>query len=872
MQAQPDDTPDYGDPSLNEIAGVSPVGNDFAGRIAQLRADLQARGVPTQVISGYRSPSQQAWLVAHPQGNPVAAPGNSFHNYGAAVDLVPGPGVDYAKGNAIIGQLASDPDRGLAWGGNWSGSQRDPNHIQLGGVTLDQLRGGTPGGASAYNAPAGTLGAYRQGVEKGQSAVTDKVPDLLGSWGAAPATANASGSPSGVAKDSAGAPIVPGQDIIVQHKSASGVPDLLGAWKTEPEPAGPINGQPADVSHPQLLAASTGVLNGVPIVGPYLQSGVEHASAAMHTLANGMPYADNLAVIQERTRAAQAANPLSTTAGNVVGGIAGTVPAMAALPAAFGVGGSGLLANSLASGVTGAAIGGADSAVRSGGDLNAMKQGAEVGGALGLVAPGAGKLIGAGVNALSNRVSRTTPAAKNIFGVLQEAGLSPTEASNALARMGPHATLADINPALTTEAGGLASMGGAPTSILKSAMAARAGQADNRVAQAIDQSLGPKPDLTATKDAIYQQAQRSADPYYSAARANASPMDITPVLNNIDAQLKNAVGGEAAVLNKAKAYLTDQKVGLPGPNGQPTTLIVPKDDPGALLKVRQALDGDIESLQRNGTIDGTSAGKSAFRAANDIRGQLDGVLKTDPNIALGDANFAHHMALKDAVDNGTELFTKGVRPEDFQRSLAAMSPEQLAATRQGARVAIGDALENARRGTLSGAQSMFSRSSANRAKLDMLFPNSGDVFDMLHGEASMRATEQLVAHNSATAERQAVQQKYKPSSEPGIGAAVPILGEAVGGGPGAAAAIGGRILYTHARDALTRNALNRLTEGTARGLAATGPEQQEFMAQVGRAGRTGATTNALSSGSSALTNLLTRTIGQHLGQNALASP
>jgi hypothetical protein len=457
---------------------------------------------------------------------------------------------------------------------------------------------------------------------------------------------------------------------------------------------------------------------------------------------------------------------------------------------------------------------------------------------------------------------------------MSEIGMTPSAARNALARTGPNATLADIDPALTTEAAGLARMGGAPTSILKNAMSQRAAQADARVSQAIDHTLGPKPDLEASKEAIYKQAQDSASPYYEAARASAQPMDITPVLNSIDSQLKNAVGGEAAVLSKVKGYLTDQKVGLPGPDGSPTTMIVPKSDPGALLKVRQALDGDLESLQRNGTIDGTSAGKSATRAAQNIRGQIDDVLKSDPNIAQGDANFAYHMALKDAMNDGTQLFTKGVRPEDFQKTLAASSPEQIEAMRQGARVAIGDALEQARQGTLSGARSMFGKASANRAKLDALFPNAGNVFDMLNGEAAMRATEQRVAQNSVTAEAQAVHNKYAPPSSSGSsGIALPLAAEALGGAPLVAATSAGRAGISAIRNALTASARARMMEGTARGLSATGDAQNAFLSQI----------EALHAGSplithgNALAGLLSGGVGAqnkslNMPVNALAAP
>lgn len=1056
MEAQPD-TPDYGDPYLNQIAGVSPVGQDFAGRIAQLRTDLQARGVPTQVISGYRSPAQQAWLVAHPQGNPVAAPGNSFHNYGAAVDIVPASGVDYAAGNAIIGQLASDPSRGLTWGGNWSGAQHDPNHIQLGGVTLDQLRGGAPASASAYSAPAGTLGAYRQTVEQGQSGVTNNVPDLLGSWPTtsdpqgeallksfmkpAPGVPAASGGYSNT--DSAGSPIVPGQDIIVQRHAVmadpsgeallksfmkpapSAVPDLLGNWPSAggAQATAPSNFQPSDVSHPQLLAASTGVLNGVPIVGPYLQSGVEHASAAMHTLENGMPYADNLAAIQERTRISQQANPLTTTAGNVLGGVVGTVPAMALAPGAFGAGAGGLGVNTIASGVTGAAIGGADSAIRSGGDLSSAKQGAVVGGIFGGLAPGAGKLIGAGVNALTNAASRTTPAARNVFGILQDIGLSPADANNALARMGPHATLADINPALTTEAGGLASLGGAPTSVLKGAMANRAAGADDRMSQIVNSTLGPKPDAegilnqirnrevsnnvdaTTAKAALNNSMGPAADPQAVLSKmiatrsAAAQPLYEKALERPVawDNRLQQFLEDPVVQSGLAKGVRIQRLESLADPNAKPfnptdyaikdfdaggdpiigttpnmrTLNVVKKgldsmvsdaQDPvtGRLSEEGRAIDGvrrafltkldqinpDYKAarqawagptqtqeafnrglnLFRNqsgssgisstpGALDawvkdaGTSAAekdaaklgartafqqqmsnasdpaaKAAVLANKEVNQQkLASILgPTEANSLVKQLTFKYEDPVGSAFSKGLDIFKSregaqgiGDSPDSLRNWLKNADPSEVAAHQQGARQAIEQALTSARQGDVSAARSLFAKSTANREKLEAAFPNAKKMLDGLDNELTMRSTEQRVAQNSATAERQAVQQKYAPSSEPGIGAAVPILGEAVGGGPGAAAAIGGRMLYTHARDALTRNALNRLTEGTARGLSATGPEQQEFLSQLGRAGRSGGSSNALANGSSALVNLLTRTMGPSLsridGANALLS-
>ena len=146
------------------------------------------------------------------------------------------------------------------------------------------------------------------------------------------------------------------------------------------------------------------------------------------------------------------------------------------------------------------------------------------------------------------------------------------------------------------------------------------------------------------------------------------------------------------------------------------------------------------------------------------------MLKSDPNIARGDAAYAGEMTLRDAMQEGTELFKRGVRPEDFARRLQSAAPGEVDALRSGARVAIGDALEQASRGELQGARQMFGAGSANRQKLTMLYPRAGEVLDAIANEGAMRATEQRVAANSATAERANSLARYQvPAAQPSMG-------------------------------------------------------------------------------------------------------
>lgn len=624
-----------------------------------------------------------------------------------------------------------------------------------------------------------------------------------------------------------------------------------------------IAGKPfADNAPSQTLAALSSGLNGIPVVGPYLEKAAVNTGGWLRNALYGDPQNQTVNALNTDIANSQAAYPKTSLASGVGGAIVGGIPAMAAAPAAFGLGVESPFIGAGLSGITGASIGAADAGVRSNWNLPDIEHGAELGGAFGVAGPLAAKGIGMGVNALSGLATGATSGARNVANVLSEIGMSPADAQAELARMGPNATLADVNPALTTEAGGLAAQGGAPTAVLKSAMNARAAAANGRVGAAVDRYLGQRPDLTATQDAIQQKASSDADPFYKAASATGAPVDVTPVLGHIDSQLPNASGATESILNKVKGFLTDKvatsKTGALG--------TVPKEDPDAILGARRALD-DLMYSKDTGE---AKLGPNSMRVAGNLRSQIDAILKQDPNIAKGDAAYAAQMRNLNALNEGTDLLKPGTRIEDVQRSLQGKSPAEVSAMRQGALSAIHDATDNARQGDYAAVRSLFAKSEANRAKLDALFPNSGRLFDALENEITMRGTEQRVAQGSATAERNAIGRKYSPPSESGSGASTAaIIGGAVGGGPGAAISALGQKFLSGSRNALSQAAYNRMIEGTARGLAVTGPEQQNFLGQVARAHAARGVTNALVGGGGYLANLLAHGSGNALNQYLL---
>lgn len=151
-------------------------------------------------------------------------------------------------------------------------------------------------------------------------------------------------------------------------------------------------------------AGVQGFVEGIPVVGPLLRKGSEYASAGARSLVRGESFDNALETVQGRRQAMSERNPLSTLAGNIAGGVAGTAPLVAMAPVAMGAQGASTVGRMAAGAASGAALGGADAAVRSGGDLGDTAFGAGIGGGLGLAGPLVGKAVGAGVEAFSDAI------------------------------------------------------------------------------------------------------------------------------------------------------------------------------------------------------------------------------------------------------------------------------------------------------------------------------------------------------------------------------------------------------------------------------------------------------------------------------------
>ena len=189
----------------------SSLNPDFAGKLDAFRTLLANQyGLSTDVGSATRDSDTQAQLYA--QGRTAPGPivtnapaGSSYHNYGAAVDLVP-KGMSEKDAAATIGRaFQENPDLGLTWGGSFKNIY-DPFHVQL-GVPLQQLR-------TQPNAN-GLLSANAVGQSR-----TPSLPLFAGSASPTSALPASAGDGSG----SADSPPAPGAPAIPQLSQLSFLP------------------------------------------------------------------------------------------------------------------------------------------------------------------------------------------------------------------------------------------------------------------------------------------------------------------------------------------------------------------------------------------------------------------------------------------------------------------------------------------------------------------------------------------------------------------------------------------------------------------------------------------------------------------------
>ncbi len=524
------------------------------------------------------------------------------------------------------------------------------------------------------------------------------------------------------------------------------------------------------------------------------------------------------------------------TGSQIAGSVAGTVPMIMAAPGAFGAGAGGLFPRTVASAATGSALGGADAAVRSGGDPEAIKQGVYWGGGAGLAGPLAGDAIGASLRTATN-LFRPNPvpglprnAARAFSRAATDDGLDAATAGSRLAELGPEGMPMDLGPNLRRQAGALAAEPGEDQQIIRQAIGSRDGGAGARIRTAMDETLG-RAGIPSQIDEGIRANQRNLSPFYQRAFADARRVETGAIADTLDSALVNLRGEAQTAARQVRQMLNVTGTDQLDPN------------PETLLAVRQAID----DMAGNPSI-----GSNTARMLAEVRRQVDESLTSAvPNIKALDGQYAELARQRDALASGSRVFDTGkeaTRPAELAREMATgANPQGLMVGPSGVPVRL-------REGARAELDRIVGVNSNDRVKLQRLIAGEGDwnpeklavlfgqdrassMLRVLEAERVFAETSDIVTRNSETAARQAAQREFAPAQTNGISARdLTMLSGFAGGGWGAAAAAGSKLLDKGlgALRSAQQGERNRVMAGvlTGDGLKRAGLTPREAIARV----------------------------------------
>jgi len=531
-------------------------------------------------------------------------------------------------------------------------------------------------------------------------------------------------------------------------------------------------------------AFTSGGVEGIPLVGPAIMGGIKRLAAGAATAIDGESYDTNLKQAQQLTQDAQEQNPVATIAGNVTGGVVGTAPLVAAAPAAFGVGATSVPRAMVASGLSGGVIGGADAAIRSGGDPMEAAKGATIGGAMGVAGPLVGDVAGrvyrsvAGNRALSEAAEQAGTSRPAVEVVARAIGADDAVgATNAnIQAAGPRAMLADAGPSTLSTLDTAIQRGGPQAGQAGQRIAARAAGATDDITAALDTAFGRARGITRP----LEELRTATQPARSAAYLDAYSQPINyadPRGQALEQMVRNRVPASAIArannLMRINGEESAQIMARVADDGTVTFERLP--DVRQIDYITRALNDVSRAGDGAGALGGNTAeGRAYGGLAREIRNVLGGLVP-EYRTALNTA--AEPIAQREATLFGQRILSPAVARDEVEGFVAGMSDAELRSLRGGIRSKISETLANVRRANSDpnvdarqGVAALRELSSdAAREKLTTVLGQreADNLFRSIDEAARSFDVRAGVATNSRTYARQAAERAVGQATESG---------------------------------------------------------------------------------------------------------
>ena len=426
-----------------------------------------------------------------------------------------------------------------------------------------------------------------------------------------------------------------------------------------------------------------GLLGGIPIVGPAIKGGAERVAAGLRSITGGGSYGEELKNVQKIAGDVEQKHPVAETAGEVVGGVTsmGAVGATATGARALGLTGNSLAQIMLKSAGSGAVISGADALVR--GDNPEIAAG--VGGVVGGVAPGLGRLASIPISRVASTVRgiydpaaeamrRTTSALARDIGAGTH-GLGPGEARSAQ-QAGMPVNVMDLGGD-TTRALGRSAANTSPEGrgILERGVNQRFESQADRLTGWLQRTFH-FPNAAAQQEAIEQAGKTANSAAYKKAFEEGSAGIWNPELEQlagsdaVAAAMKRAasaakdeaiVSGHGA-MNPRVTFTQDGRIQFAkGPSGVP---VYPD------LQFWDLTRRELSDAAAKASREAPSEGRRLTAFAKAMNAALD---KAVPSYAEARSGAARFFGAENALEAGQEAVTSKLNNDQMRAGLAQMS-------------------------------------------------------------------------------------------------------------------------------------------------------------------------------------------------------
>jgi len=426
---------------------------------------------------------------------------------------------------------------------------------------------------------------------------------------------------------------------------------------------------------------------GVPIIGGLLNKADAATNAALAPALNsffdpkdqlqgdtfGERYAKSLAMQEGSDAKFATQHPIIDTGAKLAGGVASMSPVVAAAPALWGATG-GLGARTVASGLSNAALGGADSSIRG----NGFVPGAITGGLIGGAAPAAEAAASPFISSIMSRIDPTGAANRQVARAVSESGRPTADIANdvttAAAEGQLQFTLADAlgNPGQRMLSTVARAPGEGRTDVVNALEQRQAGQG-RRIAGQLAEGFQAPETAAATEARLTAARGAQADQDYGAVRSGAGSVDVLPAIDHIDGVLGPAADMQLA--NGGSALPNDSIEGALQGFRNRLSRVNPDDFAGV-----QRIRADMADAAQNAMQNGLGNRARLIRGAV---GHLDTAMETaSPGFRQANQTFAAASRDIDAVAAGRDAFQRG-RTADTIPAFNALRPEAQAAFRSG---------------------------------------------------------------------------------------------------------------------------------------------------------------------------------------------